>query len=63
MDFKKPSSTITAASLAGLGMTFAWEVVMQFFPELELRPTLVSGSSALVMALFGYYKKEMVLGK
>lgn len=57
-----PSSTITAASLAGLGTTFAWEVVMQIAPDLVIRPSLVTLSATLVIALIGYYKKENVLG-
>ena len=56
----KPSSTITAATLAGLGMTFLWEIVMQF-STMDWRPTLVAGSVTFVAALAGYFKKENVL--
>ena len=55
-----PSSTITAAALAGLGMTFFWGLVA-FFTEVEINEALVSGLSAIVMAVVGYFKKETVL--
>ena len=57
----KPSSTITAATLAGMGMTVGWELVMQFNLIGPVRPALIAGSVAFVSALFGYYKKEKVL--
>jgi hypothetical protein len=61
---EKPSSTITAATLAGMGMTMFWELVMQFnVLGAEVRPSLVAGSVAFVSAAVGYYKKENVLGK
>jgi hypothetical protein len=56
----RPSSTITAATLAGFGMTFFWELVMQF-STMDWRPTLVAGSVTFVSALAGYIKKENVL--
>lgn len=56
----KPSSTITAATLAGLGMTVLWGLVSTF-TEFEVDPMLVSGSATFVGALFGYFKKENVL--
>lgn len=55
----KPSSTITAATLAGLAMTMFWELVMQF-STMDWRPTLVAGSVTFVSALVGYLKKETV---
>lgn len=57
----KPSSTITAAGLAGMGMTVVWGVVFTFFPDFTAHPTLISGSTALASAIVGYYKKERVL--
>ena len=57
----KPSSTITAATLAGMGMTLAWELVMQFNIIGPVRPALIAGSVTLVTALVGYFKKENVL--
>ena len=57
----KPSSTITFATLAGMGMTVIWGVVATFYPDLVLAPTLISGSTSFVAALVGYFKKEKVL--
>ena len=58
----KPSSTITVAGLTGLGMTFVWEVILQFnLLGAPVRETLVAASVALAMALAGYFKKENVL--
>jgi len=57
----KPSSTITAAGLAGMGMTVLWGAVKTWKPELELDPTLISGSTAFVSAVVGYVKRENVL--
>jgi len=57
----KPSSTITAASLAGLAMGVLWGAVKTWRPELMLDPMLVSGSTTFVSALVGYLKKERVL--
>jgi predicted membrane-bound spermidine synthase len=58
-----PSSTITAASLAGMGMTLMWELVMQFNLIGPVRPALIAGSVTLVAAIVGYFKKENVLTK
>lgn len=57
----KPSSTITAAALAGMGMTVLWELIMQFNLIGPVRPALIAGSVALISAVVGYYKKEKVL--
>ena len=56
----QPSSTITTAALAGLGMTLLWELVIQF-DVLNPRATLVAASVTFVSALAGYLKKEKVL--
>ncbi len=56
----KPSSTITAATLAGMGMAVVWELVVTF-TDIELSAGLIAGSVALVSGLVGYYKKENVL--
>jgi hypothetical protein len=56
----KPSSTITAASIAGMVMTVIWGAV-RTFTDIVPDPTLVSGSVTLAMALVGYFKKENVL--
>ena len=56
----KPSSTITAASLAAAGVTLLWAIVDNF-SAISVSATLVSGSTAFVAALFGYFKKENVI--
>ena len=56
----QPSSTITAATLAGMGMAVGWELLSQF-TTLEPRPALVAGSVSLVSAAVGYFKREHVL--
>jgi hypothetical protein len=57
---KQPSSTITAAALAGMGMTLFFELLIQF-DVLQPRATLVAASVTFVTALAGYLKKETVL--
>ncbi len=57
----KPSSTITAAALAGMGMTLFWELIMQFNLMGAVRPALIAGSVVFISAAVGYYKKENVL--
>lgn len=45
-----------------MGMTFVWEVILQFnLLGAPVRETLVAASVALAMALAGYFKKENVL--
>lgn len=56
----KPSSTITAATLAGMGMTVVWGLVTTFTSVVPT-PMLISGSTAFAAALVGYLKKEKVL--
>ncbi len=56
----KPSSTITAAGLAGMGMTLFWEMFQQF-STMDVRASLVAVSVAFVTALVGYAKKENVM--
>jgi hypothetical protein len=56
----KPSSTIQASTLTGLGMTLLWETAMQF--NFQPRATLVAASCTFVSALVGYLKKENVIG-
>jgi hypothetical protein len=56
----KPSSTITAATLAGMGMTLFWELVTQFSTA-EITESLVAASVVFVSAAVGYFKKENVL--
>ena len=47
--------------MAGMGMTVVWGIVKTFFPEVELDPMLVSGSTTFAAALVGYFKRENVL--
>jgi len=57
----RPSSTITAATLAGMGMTVVWGGVKTFLPEVQFDPMLISGSTTFAAALVGYFKRENVL--
>ena len=57
---ERPSSTITAATLAGMAMTVFWGAISTF-TSIQPDPTLVSGSVTLAAALVGYFKKENVL--
>lgn len=56
----KPSSTITAATIAGMAASVLWELVATFS---SVSPTagLIAGSTALAAALAGYFKKEKVI--
>ena len=56
----KPSSTITAATLAGMGIALVWELVATF-TDVTLSPGLISASTVFVSAMVGYFKKENVL--
>jgi len=56
----KPSSTITAAFLAGVAASVVWELVATFT---SFSPTagLIAGSVTLVSGIVGYRQKENVL--
>lgn len=56
----KPSSTITAATLAGMGTSVAWELVSTF-TDVELSAGMVAASVVFVSSLVGYFKVEKVL--
>ena len=56
----RPSSTITAATLAGAGMAAFW-ALMSNFTTIEVTPTVVSTTTTFVSALVGYLKRETVL--
>jgi len=56
----KPSSTITAATLAGMGITAAWALVDNF-TALSVSATVVSTTSLFGMSAAGYFKRENVL--
>ena len=56
----KPSSTITAAALAASAVTLIW-MLIDSFSAVSVSAGVVSGSTAFVAAVFGYFKKENVL--
>ena len=56
----RPSSTITAATLAGMFVTVLWQLVATF-TDVQPTPGLISGSTVFASALVGYMKKEKVL--
>ena len=56
----KPSSTITAATLAGMGTALMWELIATF-GDVTLTAGLISASTVFVSSLVGYLKKETVL--
>jgi len=56
----RPSSTITAATLAGLGTAMFWELIATF-TDVELSLGLVAASTVFVSSLVGFLKKENVL--
>lgn len=64
LPFDQPSSTITAAFLAGMGMSLFWLLLSEFYLEpigRTISPQLVSLSVTFVASLVGYFKKENVL--
>ena len=56
----RPSSTITAATLAGLAAAVVWELVATFTTAIPT-PGLIAGSTALAAGVVGYFKREKVL--
>lgn len=56
----KPSSTITAATLVGMGITAVWALVDNF-SAITVSATVVSTTSLFGMSVAGYCKKENVL--
>jgi branched-subunit amino acid ABC-type transport system permease component len=56
----KPSSTITAATIAGMGAALVWELVATF-TQVEPTAGLIAGSTAFASAVVGYFKKEKIL--
>jgi len=57
---ERPSSTITAATLAGMGVSVIWELVATF-TTVALSPGIIASSVVFTVALAGYFKKENVL--
>ncbi len=55
-----PSSTIQAATLAGMAVAVVWELVATF-TTVTLSAGLIAASVALVSGGVGYFKKENVL--
>lgn len=55
----KPSSTIQAATLAGLAMAVVWQVLAEFF-GVTASELLVSSSTALASGVVGYFWPERV---
>lgn len=55
----QPSSTITAAFLAGMGMSLAWLIASEFF-GIQASEAVVSLSVTFVSSLVGYFKPETV---
>ena len=58
-----PSSTITAATLCGMGMAALWALSEEFYFKprgLSLSAVVVSSTTTFVSALGGYLKKETV---
>jgi len=59
--FKKPSSTITSATVAMGLLTVFWEVLAQL--GFDARPTLVSSSVLTLGSVVGYFWPERELEK
>ena len=55
-----PSSTITAATLVGMGITAVWALIDNF-TAITVSATVVSTTALFGMSLAGYFKKETVL--
>jgi len=58
----KPSSTITAATLTGLGVALLWQLIAAF-STIDVGAGVISASTIFAASLVGYFKKENVLGK
>jgi hypothetical protein len=60
MRMKQPSSTITAATLAGMFMTLVWALIAEY-TNIPVSEYIVALSTTFVVALVGYLKREVVL--
>ena len=56
----RPSSTITAAGLAGMGMSIAWGTINEFTP-VAISPGYIALTVTFVSSIVGYMKPERVL--
>jgi len=56
----RPSSTITAAALAGMGMSLFWELLLTFV-EVDISAGTIALSVTFVSGVVGYLKKENVI--
>lgn len=56
----RPSSTITAAALAGAGTTMIWALIDNF-TAIEVSAVTVSSTTTFVSSVIGYFKRENVL--
>ncbi len=56
----RPSSTITAATLAGAVMTFIWGMVNSF-TDFQVDAGTVAASVTITIAMVGYFKRENIL--
>lgn len=56
----RPSSTITAATLAGMAMSLFWGSVNEF-TALTVSPQYIALSVTFISGLVGYLKREKVL--
>ena len=56
----RPSSTITAATLAGLCMSLFWGTLSEF-TTIVISPGYISLTVTVASGLVGYLKKEKVL--
>lgn len=59
-NLSRPSSTITAATLAGLLMSVFWGTLNEF-TAITVSPAYISLTVTAVSGLVGYLKKENVL--
>ncbi len=60
MKFSQPSSTITAAFIAGQVVVTVWLLIDQF-SSIVVNPALVAETATLAAAYVGYRKRERVL--
>ena len=56
----RPSSTITAATLTGMGISLLWEIIAMF-ATVDITPGLIGASTTFGAALVGYFQRERVL--